>query len=156
MIKVRLKISLLLCLMIGLAIFVPCYLKTDSFCFIKDRSNSLPYHFYLGFKGRPKRMDYVLLKHNKFSYPLIKRIMGQEGDEIAFEKDIVFVNGISIGRVLEKSPFSGQKISSCILKKVPEGHVFVCGSHEYSFDSRYEEFGMIPIKNLKAVLWPIF
>jgi type IV secretory pathway protease TraF len=38
---------------------------------------------------------------------------------------------------------------------IPKGYVFVAGDNLNSFDSRYEEFGLVPVEKIwgKAVLW---
>ncbi|MDR2107641.1 MAG: S26 family signal peptidase [Holosporaceae bacterium] len=33
---------------------------------------------------------------------------------------------------------------------MPEGYAFVAGSHQYSFDSRYKEFGFVDLKDIRG------
>lgn len=60
------------------------------------------------------------------------------------------VNNLSNGQSL---PLLGQTKDGNLLTPlkadvVPEGYVFVAGDHLRSFDSRYEEFGLVPQQNL--------
>ena len=55
--------------------------------------------------------------------------------------------------LLEKTS-DGKPLTPISATSVPEGYVFVAGDHPNSFDSRYEEFGLVPIEKIwgKAVL----
>ena len=39
---------------------------------------------------------------------------------------------------------------------IPEGMVFVAGTHSDSFDSRYKEFGFVPLETVRGQVWPLF
>ena len=40
-------------------------------------------------------------------------------------------------------------------KSVPQNHVAVIGDHQRSYDSRYETFGFIPLKDIRGQAWKI-
>lgn len=119
-------------------------------------SDSLPYRLFISRKLETVRRDaYVSFFIKEGRYPLVKQIVGIPGDQVENVSGSVFVNGKDRGKVLEKTP-SGNIVSPINCKKIPEGHVFVSASHENSFDSRYNEFGLIPIDQIQEELWPVF
>jgi conjugative transfer signal peptidase TraF len=123
-----------------------------------NSSDSLPYHLFFSRKGQPKleRGRIIAFINPRLSTDLLaKEIIGLPGDKIFIKEQSVFINDKPIGKVLEKSS-SGKKFNPIQEGVIPEGYVFVCGAHEQSFDSRYQEFGLINIENIKESLWPLF
>lgn len=111
---------------------------------------------FLGIKKTPQKGDTVLLDHPLFVAPLAKIIVGTEGDEVVIEHGRVSVNGEDRGEVLEKSPSSGKPLASIRSCSIPKGFVFVWAPHPHSFDSRYQEMGLIPVESIREVLWSLF
>ena len=63
---------------------------------------------------------------------------------------------LSVKRFSEGSIFKGTIPEGIIPKGIiPPGYVFVAGDNPNSFDSRYEEFGLVPMEKIwgKAVFW---
>jgi conjugal transfer pilin signal peptidase TrbI len=58
-----------------------------------------------------------------------------------------FIKTTSSGHELRPLKFSGP---------LPKGYVFVASPHERSFDSRYEEMGLLNLKDLKGRAIPLF
>lgn len=156
--KNQIKALGIILIFIGIYLSFHFFLRTPIFQLVKDDSESLPHNIYLAYmrKFTPERKDYVLFKHQNIACPLIKQILGLEGDEIAVKENKVYLNGKFCRDVLEKSPKIGMLLIAIQTKAIPQGYIYVCGTHNHSFDSRYEEFGLIPIENLKALLWPIY
>jgi type IV secretory pathway protease TraF len=76
---------------------------------------------------------------------IVKYLVGIEGDRITNEKNNIYVNAYYIGtaqKTGQLTPIKDQIIS--------KGYLFVSGTHRYSFDSRYEEFGLIKVSDLKG------
>lgn len=124
-------------------------------------SESIPYRYCVQFYNvKPEKGDLCVFdyyskgktrkerKESKFTF--IKYIAGMEGDDVRREGNKVYVNDELIGEAKEDSGL--HPIDS---KKIPEGYVFVRGTHEDSLDSRYQEFGLIKEENLrgKAIGW---
>lgn len=124
-------------------------------------SESIPYKYCVQFYNvKPERGDLCVFdyyskgktrkerKESKFTF--IKYIAGMEGDYVRREGNKVYVNDELIGEAKKDSGL--HPIDS---KKIPEGYVFVRGTHEDSLDSRYQEFGLIKEENLrgKAIGW---
>ncbi len=119
-------------------------------------TNSLPEKLYIsGPIGEIKRQDYVSFFHQQKEVPLLKKVLGLPGDKIEMRLDRIFVNEQDCGKVLTHSK-SGLPLHAIHLEKVSEGHVFVGASHPESFDSRYEEFGLVKISAIREKLWPLF
>lgn len=107
-------------------------------------SQSLPYKVFVSFKGMSfKRGDLVLIVGHKPKYfppvSLIKRVVGMEGDSIApYLKDLK----------IKTKTRRGQPLNPLKAKSVPKGYVFVQADHPDSFDSRYEEFGLVKVESI--------
>ncbi len=119
-------------------------------------TKSLPHTVFLGVKATPQKGDTVLLDHPLFVAPLAKIIVGTEGDKVVIEKGRVSVNGEDRGVLLTKSPSSGKPLASIRACSIPKGFVFVWAPHPHSFDSRYQEIGLIPVESIREVLWSLF
>jgi len=130
--------------------------------FLKTGSN--------GFIGSSpiKRGDIVSIQGYEPAYvdkkPFTKRVLGLPGDLILKDKDknkITLVSKTSASKnpiskadmpitsepvvlpLLEKTS-QGKPLTPLSAEIVPEGYVFVAGDNPNSFDSRYEEFGLVP------------
>lgn len=123
---------------------------------VLTKDDSLPYSVYL---SRPlkhiERGMIVTFYHADSKRMFGKEIVGLPGDSVEVKEGSVFVAGKDFGKVMERSQ-SGRiyhPISPCV---IPDGLCFLCGSHEYSFDSRYKELGLIPTEELKREMWPLY
>lgn len=117
--------------------------------------------------GEPKRFD-IIVFHAPEQKDYIKRIIGLPGDEVAYENDVLYINGEAF-----EEPYLDQykqeamelpltddfvledKIQATV---VPEGHVFVLGDNRRkSKDSRH--IGAVPMEEVigktKLVFWPM-
>lgn len=100
-----------------------------------------------------KRGDIVAIQGHTPQYvgehTFTKRIVGVPGDYIKRTKkglEIKASNGAftTTFPLLNKTK-EGQVLTPLSLQVIPEGYLFVVGDHLRSFDSRYEEFGLVPI-----------
>lgn len=134
-----------------------CLLLLVSFLFIRiNLTKSVPYTvFWLQKVDRPHIGEYIAFSHPKNGEKMVKQYIARGGEKIEFFGNRIIVAGEDRGEILERSQ-SGNIYTPIQFDKVPEGFVFVWGSHKESFDSRYEEFGFIPEENILEVLWPIF
>lgn len=82
-----------------------------------------------------------------------KRVVGLPGDRIELAGDQLYVAGQANLKVHEKS-LSGKDLHPTNAQEIPAGYIFVAGDHDRSFDSRYQEFGLVPLDKVwgKAVL----
>lgn len=121
-------------------------------------SESLPYYFFWSIKEKPLSVERGQIVG--FTHPLIKHLVAKEavglpGDVIKIMDGHVYVNHIDIGKI-QKTSFSGCKLTPIREGVIQPGQIFVRGYHERSFDSRYSEVGLVEIANIKELLWPIF
>ncbi len=114
-------------------------------------------HYLLMVKNAPiKRGDIVSIQGHSPQYAgahnFTKRVIGLPGDQVIQSKTHLTLktqNGaFSITLPLLTQTKEGQPLTSLALNHIPEGYVFVIGDHLRSFDSRYEEFGLVPLEQI--------
>ena len=103
-----------------------------------------------------KRGDIVSIQGHTPQYVgahnFTKRVIGLPGDCIVKSQNHLTLkakNGaFSITLPLLKQTKEGQPLTPLSHDLIPEGSFFVIGDHLRSFDSRYEEFGLVPMKKI--------
>jgi len=117
---------------------------------IRIKTPSIPYKYCLHLlKVAPKRGGLCVFKKNNLT--IVKYIAAEAGDSVKIVKNSVFINGREICKLKINANFS-----PIMDQIIPAGYVFVMGSHPDSFDSRYEEFGLVKTSDIegKAIgLW---
>ena len=92
------------------------------------------------------------------SYLFAKRVIGLPGDQITKTKKDLTIKAenesCAITYPLLDKTKEGQVLTPLSSPIIPEGYFLVVGDHLRSFDSRYEEFGLVSIDNIygKALL----
>lgn len=111
-------------------------------------------HYILVHKSSAiKRGDIVLIQEHTPQYvgekSFTKRVIGLPGDQIVKHKEGLELkaknSSISTTFPLLEKTKEGQVLTPLYSQIIPEGYVFVAGNHPRSFDSRYEEFGLVPM-----------
>lgn len=123
-----------------------------------NRTDSLAYTLFFRTVANPERLErgsYASFKHPLSQIRVAKIIVGLAKDAIVIRDGEIYVNHISLGKIQQESP-SGSKLTPISAQAIPKGYVFVWSPHELSYDSRYEEFGLIPVHTIEDALWPIF
>lgn len=133
----------------NLSVFIAWY---QGYTLHQNVGQSLSYTFSL---GKPfhevKRGMYVYFSHSRFSGMLTKKVLGVPGDKIVVSQGVVSVGGQNLELVNSEKNLCPIQDTS-----IPEGFVFVAGTHPESCDSRYQEFGLIPISSIEEEVCPIF
>ena len=141
---------------IGVAWFMDTL--SESYGVMVNQSESLPYWLFFRKKAQLEMIEHGILV--SFWHPVSKELVAKEvvglpGDEIRIQNDRVYVNEMDIG-VLQKATSTGIPLKPIEDEMIKEGYVFVRGRHERSFDSRYAEFGLVPIDSIQDMLKVIF
>lgn len=144
---------------IGLLSFyaaVDFLLQKSPFGIRRNISDSLPFSFFLCTKlTEIQSQMYVALENPKSSCMIAKQVIGLPGDCITIRNRVLYINDVKYG-IIRETTRSGSPIDSIQEGVIPEGYVFVYASHLDSYDSRYAEFGLVALSQLKEKLWPLF
>lgn len=111
-------------------------------------SESLPEVVFLVTKGAEFQKGDAVLFHPPrnpvFEADFVKLVVGVAGDLVEHRDGHVFVGGRDIGP-LQAMTKTGRPLAPGAVGTIPEGFVFVAGTHERSYDSRYKEIGLVPL-----------
>lgn len=125
-------------------------------------SQSLPYKLYLIQDDKFDEFtygDFIAFKPTASFYRdrlLIKIVMGLEGDKIELRANQqLYVHDKKIGTVWSHNRY-GQPLTPLKLSKVPKDFIFASTPHPRSFDSRYQELGLVPKAWVVGKAIPIF
>ena len=109
--------------------------------------------------GEPERFDIVVF-HAPEGKDYIKRVIGLPGDHIAYEDDILYVNGEALeepylDEYKEQLPDNGLLTYNFTLESItdyeviPEGYLFVLGDNRReTADSRDPRVGLVPMEKV--------
>lgn len=133
-----------------LAVALFCYQTQLVF----NKSPSLHPKVFLIVKGVPAHKgDLVSFRGHKTKYfgdvIFTKRIIGVGGDRLRLQNGALWIEGpksTSINPLLSATD-KGEPLTPLKVRVIPKGFVFVKGDHPRSFDSRYEEFGLVDVKS---------
>jgi signal peptidase I len=118
--------------------------------FVMMDSPSIPYRLCLQiFHLKPQKGDLCVFE--KRGHTLVKYIAAVPGDDISNVMDDLYINGEKVCKAERTATLT--PVQSFF---VPGGRVFVLGTHENSLDSRYEEFGLVNISDIRGTaigLW---
>ena len=122
---------------------------------IINLSSSLPYKLFFATFGKlPNSRDQIFLftAKNNILYQadqvFIKRVGGLPGDVITIKDHDFYINNQRIGKAKEYA-LEGQKLTmASIACVIPKGKYFAYTSHKDSYDSKYQEIGLIDEKNI--------
>lgn len=123
----------------------------DHVCLLYSTTASLPHRAFLKLKQmNPQKGDYTCFDSPWYGGSVVKKIVGIAGDSISYDNEgNLWIKTLWIGRQLKvglpkKKSKDGRPLTPIKPGVIPKGMVFVMGDHERSFDSRYEEMGLIP------------
>ena len=107
-----------------------------------------------------KKGDHVLFNmstsyiNNGKRFNAIKEVSCVSREYLTVKDKNYFCNGQFIGHAKDIS-LRGEPVNNFLFDgQIPEGMIFVTGSHKDSYDSKY--FGFLRRKDVKAIAYPIF
>lgn len=138
-------------LVMGLGLVAQAHFKI-----IYNVSDSLPMRFFVQVRhGNPQKGDYTLISSPLYGRPLIKQIIGQAGDQLVYDNEgILYVGDQKVGTP-HGSTSEGKSVDPIPAQQIPQGYVFVYAPHERSFDSRYQQLGLVPLRALQGRALPV-
>lgn len=121
--------------------------------FIKSHTDSLPQHTFIQFpKITPEVGDLTLVSNQFYKGRLIKKIIGQGGDRIKTDTSgNLWVGQQLVGKVYPQTG-DGRKLTPIKDQIIPKGKVFLYSPHPKSFDSRYQEVGLVSLGDLEGLV----
>ncbi|MFN6414722.1 MAG: signal peptidase I [Pseudomonadota bacterium] len=120
---------------------------------IKNTTHSMPERYFVHFSHlKPKRGDITLVYNTFTQGNLIKRIIGEEGDKVSYDKQgEIWVGNKRVGKVYPTTR-DGRPLRPIPTLVIPKGYVFLYAPHPRSFDSRYREVGLVHRHQLQGRL----
>lgn len=88
--------------------------------------------------------------------PFFKQVAGVAGDVIKVHGRTVSLNGIDMGVAKRFAAATGLPLEPIAEGVIPAGYLFMHGSSDDSFDSRYRLSGLVAVKDVIAVVLPLF
>lgn len=139
-------------IILGILLSAGVLFRTTELSF--NKSESLPPKVFLILKGTSfKKGDMVAIQgHNTKYYTtvtFVKRVVGFPGDQLSHQGKSFFINSIYGGELLEETSFGGP-LTPLKDITIPDGYFFLKADHTRSFDSRYEEFGLVKEEHIKG------
>jgi conjugal transfer pilin signal peptidase TrbI len=152
----REKIFLSISLTFG-CLFILISFKTG---LLINRSESLPQQFYLLVKGSAwQKNDLVAISGFDTQYSrdqhFTKRILGVPGDRISIRQHHVCINA-EVCVPFKSKTKDKRKLTTIEAQIIPKRHYFVLADHKDSFDSRYQEFGLVKDVYIEGKAYPLW
>ena len=118
---------------------------------------SLPYRLFVLSKRDepslvvPQNGSYILFYNDFTKTKVLKQVRGVPGSRIHFDSfGQLWVDDSCVGKPQDFSS-DGRRVHPLKAGIIPEGYVFAYASHDRSFDSCYEEFGLVSIESILGV-----
>lgn len=98
-----------------------------------------------------RRNDLVTFNKHKTAYLkniyFTKYVRGVAGDTISVDRQFIYINKHKVGAA-KKITKKGLPLTPIRAQIIPSGYIFVVTPHPDSFDSRYQEFGLVSTKDI--------
>lgn len=128
---------------------------------------SLPYLVaVVDYRARsPRRGDYVIFAFHGGAVrhfpglrgqPFFKRIGGAAGDRVDVVGRTVRINGVLVGEAKRFAAATRLALEPIADTVIPPGYLYMQGVDADSFDSRYRLCGLVPERDVLAVVRPLF
>jgi len=138
--------------------FISFGMLSEHVHFIKSPTDSLKQSYFVQLPNiKPRKGDLTVVYNGFYKGKIIKRIIGVAGDQISTDgHGNIFINQQKIGRTHEHTNMqSGLTLTTIKPQIIPEGRVFLHSPHPRSFDSRYQEVGLVPVSDLEGKVFAV-
>jgi conjugal transfer pilin signal peptidase TrbI len=99
----------------------------------------------------PSKDQFILFYKPEMGIDVVKHVKGVAGSQIHYdEQGHLWVDDFYVGKPHATSS-KGVPVTAIQAGVIPPNYVFAYGSHDRSFDSRYAEFGLVPVGIIKGV-----
>lgn len=132
------------------------FLISKQIHFLISETDSIPQHYFLQIlKIKPEINDYTVVFSDWYHGKIIKKIIGVTGCRIWYDQNNqMFVNDFKVGVPLSVAA-DGRSLHPTPAQIIPQGYVFLYSEHIKSFDSRYQELGLVPLSKLQGLVIPL-
>lgn len=125
-----------------------------------NTSDSLSQTFFWLQKNKPVCVgDYVAYRKTTALHEsetlFVKRVAAVAGDKVTHREGSFYINGLYIGDV-EDETRDGEALMPGFQGEIPGSFYFALGEHPLSFDSRYQEMGLIHEDAIIARAMPLY
>lgn len=122
---------------------------------IQNTGLSLPQPCFLEVRSLSPRVGhYTRTWHDRLGGYVIKQVIGKAGDRLWYDDGTLWLNKRKIGKPYTKDR-DGRPLTPISSGVIPVGYVFLYAPPSRSFDSRYQEFGLVPQSALRGRLIPL-
>lgn len=129
--------------------------------FAWNTTNSLPQKLFIIKIGTlPAKNDYALFyapvtSTLKQTDTIIKKVIGVSNDIVIKQGQAFYINGKKIA-VAKTHSLKGRPLQTGAVGMIPKGKYFAWTPHIDSYDSRYDEIGLIDERTIIGVAYPLF
>lgn len=132
------------------------FILSQNLRFLISETDSLAQHYFIQVRLMPPKLNnYTVVWSDWYRGLIIKKIIGAAGDKIWFDDGKLFVNDLKIGSY-KNIATDGRALHPIAAQTIPKDYVFLASTHSQSFDSRYQELGLVAICKLKGLVFPLF
>jgi conjugal transfer pilin signal peptidase TrbI len=133
---------------------------TTQIGYAKNVTGSMPEkHFLIRFSKNVGLGDYITFVAPNGSYykglNITKKVVGMYGDRVTTQNNNVYVNGKFVASAKTHSK-TGEPLTVIKSGVIPKGHYFVWVNHQDSYDSRYQDIGLVNEKQIIGVSYPLW
>ena len=124
--------------------------------FLISETASLPQHYFLQLRHlKPKCYHYTAVFNHWYGQKVVKQILGIDGDRVWYDsKGVLYVNEQMVG-IPQLRATDGRRLTPIDAQIIAKELVFLYAAHPQSFDSRYQEFGLVATSSLEGRVIPL-
>lgn len=129
--------------------------------FAWNKTESLPQKLFIIKMGElPLKYDYIMFyapstSTLKSKSTVIKKVIGVSGDVVTKTEQTFYINDKKIG-IAKTHSLKGRLLREGKVGIIPKGKYFVWTPNKNSYDSRYDEIGLIDERYIIGVAYPLF